>query len=90
MRSGYVRVLQSPFDVDRVRDGDVLVIPVVDPGSAARLELLSGFVAEKGDTLSRGAILCARCARVRRNTGTKRCLDLDERKTGDGPIGVGV
>ncbi len=37
MRSGYVRVLQSPFDVDRVRDGDVLVIPVVDPGLAARL-----------------------------------------------------
>ncbi len=87
MRSGYVRVLQSAFDVDCVRDGDVLVIPVVDPGLAARLEPLSGFVAEKGDTLSRGAILCAR---VRRNSGTKRCVDLDERKTGDGPIGVGV
>ncbi len=37
MRSGYVRVLRSPSDVDCVRDGGVLVIPVVDPGLAARL-----------------------------------------------------
>ena len=40
-----------------MRPGDILVVPVIDPGMAPLFGLAAGVVAEMGGTLSHGAII---------------------------------
>jgi len=40
-----------------VKPGDILIVPVIDPGLAPLLGLAAGVVAEMGGTLSHGAII---------------------------------
>ncbi len=54
---GPVRLLLSPEDTKKVRKGDILVAPVIDPGMAPLLGLAAGLVVEMGGTLSHGAII---------------------------------
>nr|MBI3611717.1 hypothetical protein [Nitrospirota bacterium] len=55
--AGPARVVCSPEDLKRVRRGDILVVPVIDPGMAPVLGLAAGLVVEMGGTLSHGAII---------------------------------
>ncbi|MCC2640645.1 MAG: putative Phosphoenolpyruvate synthase [Nitrospira sp.] len=54
---GPVRVVRSTADWNRVQAGDILVVPVIDPGLAPLFGLAAGLVAEMGGTLSHGAII---------------------------------
>ena len=54
---GPARLIRSPDDRARVRSGDILVVPVIDPGMAPLFGLAAGVVAEMGGTLSHGAII---------------------------------
>ncbi|MEW6543879.1 MAG: PEP/pyruvate-binding domain-containing protein [Nitrospirota bacterium] len=54
---GPVRVLRRPEDMRTVRKGEVLVVPVIDPGLAPLMGLAVGLVVEMGGTLSHGAII---------------------------------
>lgn len=47
----------SPSDMARVKRGDILVAPVIDPGMAPLFGLAAGLVVEMGGTLSHGAII---------------------------------
>jgi pyruvate,water dikinase len=55
--SGPVRVLRSPHDWELVRAGEILVIPVIDPGMAPLFGIAAGIIAEMGGVLSHGAII---------------------------------
>jgi pyruvate,water dikinase len=55
--SGPVRIIRSLKDWPRVRTGDILVSPVIDPGMAPLFGVAAGLVAEMGGTLSHGAII---------------------------------
>lgn len=57
MASGPVRIVRSAVDWKRVRVGDILVVPVIDPGMAPLFGVAAGLVAEMGGTLSHGAII---------------------------------
>ncbi|OLB98960.1 MAG: hypothetical protein AUH35_03490 [Nitrospirae bacterium 13_1_40CM_62_7] len=54
---GPARLLLRPEDAEKVRQGDILVVPVIDPGIAPLLGLAAGLIAEMGGTLSHGAII---------------------------------
>ena len=54
---GPARLVRSPEDRARVKSGDILVVPVIDPGMAPLFGLAAGVVAEMGGTLSHGAII---------------------------------
>lgn len=54
---GPVRLVLAAADVRKVRKGDIIVTPVIDPGLAPVLGLAGGLVAEMGGTLSHGAII---------------------------------
>jgi phosphohistidine swiveling domain-containing protein len=54
---GPVRLIRSPEALARVRGGDVLVIPAIDPGMAPLMGLASALVIEMGGMLSHGAII---------------------------------
>jgi pyruvate,water dikinase len=54
---GPVRLIHGPDDLSRVRRGDILVTPVIDPGHAAVFSLAAGVIVEMGGTLSHGAII---------------------------------
>ncbi|MCX5723318.1 MAG: PEP-utilizing enzyme [Nitrospirae bacterium] len=54
---GPVRFVRSMEDWSRVRTGDILVVPVIDPGLAPLFGVAAGLVAEMGGTLSHGAII---------------------------------
>ncbi len=54
---GPVCLVVSPDDLKKVRRGDILVVPVIDPGLAPLFGLAAGLVAEMGGTLSHGAII---------------------------------
>ena len=54
---GPARLVRSPEDRARVRPGDILIVPVIDPGMAPLFGLAAGVVAEMGGTLSHGAII---------------------------------
>ncbi|MEK6527115.1 MAG: PEP/pyruvate-binding domain-containing protein [Nitrospirota bacterium] len=54
---GPVRLVLSPSDMARVKRGDILVAPVIDPGMAPLFGLAAGLVVEMGGTLSHGAII---------------------------------
>ncbi|MBA5874424.1 MAG: hypothetical protein GDA66_07730 [Nitrospira sp. CR1.2] len=55
--TGPVRVVRSALDWGRVRPGDILVVPVIDPGMAPLFGMAGGVIAEMGGTLSHGAII---------------------------------
>ncbi len=54
---GPVRFVRSMEDWSKVCRGDILVVPVIDPGMAPLFGLASGLIAEMGGTLSHGAII---------------------------------
>jgi pyruvate,water dikinase len=54
---GPARLVRSPDDRARVKPGDILVVPVIDPGMAPLFGLAAGVVVEMGGTLSHGAII---------------------------------
>jgi len=54
---GPARLLLRPEDAGKVRQGDILVVSVIDPGIAPLLGLAAGLIAEMGGTLSHGAII---------------------------------
>ena len=55
--TGPVRIVRSTQDWPRVRPGDILVVPVIDPGMAPLFGVAGGVIAEMGGTLSHGAII---------------------------------
>ncbi len=54
---GSTRVIHSVADWSKVLPGDILVVPVIDPGLAPLFGLAGGLIAEMGGTLSHGAII---------------------------------
>jgi phosphohistidine swiveling domain-containing protein len=54
---GSVRVVRSVADWGKVMPGEILVVPVIDPGLAPLFGLAGGLIAEMGGTLSHGAII---------------------------------
>jgi pyruvate,water dikinase len=55
--AGPVRVLRSLTDWSRVKPGDIIVAPVIDPGMAPLFGIAGGLIVEMGGTLSHGAII---------------------------------
>lgn len=55
--TGPVRVVRSSADWSRVMPGEILVVPVIDPGLAPLFGLAGGLISEMGGTLSHGAII---------------------------------
>ena len=55
--TGPVRLIRSVADWGRVMPGEILVVPVIDPGLAPLFGLAGGLIAEMGGTLSHGAII---------------------------------
>jgi pyruvate,water dikinase len=54
---GPVCLLLSPNDMKKVKRGDIMVAPVIDPGMAPLMGLAAGLIVEMGGTLSHGAII---------------------------------
>jgi phosphohistidine swiveling domain-containing protein len=54
---GPVRLVASGEDYARVQRGDILVMPVLDPGLAPLMGLAGGLIVEMGGMLSHGAII---------------------------------
>ena len=54
---GPVRLIRSVQDIHQVKSGDILVVPVIDPGMAPLMGLAAGLVVEMGGMLSHGAII---------------------------------
>ncbi|HEY7534004.1 MAG TPA: PEP-utilizing enzyme, partial [Nitrospiraceae bacterium] len=54
---GPARLVRSIADWDNVKEGDIIVISVIDPGMTPLFILARGLVAEMGGTLSHGAII---------------------------------
>lgn len=55
--TGPVRIVRSTTDWGKVMPGEVLVVPVIDPGLAPLFGIAGGLIAEMGGTLSHGAII---------------------------------
>jgi pyruvate,water dikinase len=55
--TGPVRIIRSAADWSKVMPGEILVVPVIDPGLAPLFGLAGGLIAEMGGTLSHGAII---------------------------------
>lgn len=55
--TGSVRIIRSTADWGKVMPGEVLVVPVIDPGLAPLFGIAGGLIAEMGGTLSHGAII---------------------------------
>jgi pyruvate,water dikinase len=55
--TGRARLVRSAADWNRVRPGDIIVAPVLDPGMAPLFGIAAGIVVEMGGTLSHGAII---------------------------------
>jgi pyruvate,water dikinase len=86
---GPVCVIRSPADASKVKKGDILVAPVIDPAMAPLLGLAAGLVVEMGGTLSHGAIIAREyglpaIANVR---GVTRLLQDGERAVVDASLG---
>ncbi len=54
---GTVRLIRGPDDIGKVRRGDIVVTPIIDPGMVTFLGLAGGLITEMGGTLSHGAII---------------------------------
>ncbi len=86
---GPVRLVLTPEQAGRVERGDILVLPVIDPGMAPLFGLAAGLIVEMGGTLSHGAIIAREyglpaIANVR---GVTRLLKNGERVTVDASAG---
>ena len=55
--SGPVRFVRTTTDWSRVERGDIVVVPVIDPGLAPLFGIAGGLIVEMGGTLSHGAII---------------------------------
>lgn len=55
--TGCARVLRSADDLDRIREGDVLVAPITSPALTMVLPLLGAIVTDRGGALSHAAIV---------------------------------
>ncbi|MEC4891124.1 MAG: PEP/pyruvate-binding domain-containing protein [Nitrospira sp.] len=55
--TGPARIVRTSADWKKVRQGDILVAPVIDPGMAPLFGIAAGLVVEMGGTLSHGAII---------------------------------
>ncbi len=55
--TGPVRFVRGTTDWSRVRRGDIIVAPVIDPGMAPLFGIAGGLIVELGGTLSHGAII---------------------------------
>ena len=55
--TGPVRFVRATADWSRVRSGDIIVAPVIDPGMAPLFGIAGGLIVEMGGTLSHGAII---------------------------------
>ena len=55
--SGPARFVRVAEDWSRVRRGDIIVAPVIDPGMAPLFGIAGGLIVEMGGTLSHGAII---------------------------------
>jgi pyruvate,water dikinase len=54
---GPVRLVLTPEQAGRVGRGEILVLPVIDPGMTPLFGLAAGLIVEMGGTLSHGAII---------------------------------
>lgn len=54
---GPIRIVRSAADWSKVQAGDIIVVPVIDPGMAPLFSVAGGVIAEMGGTLSHGAII---------------------------------
>ncbi|HTL62933.1 MAG TPA: PEP/pyruvate-binding domain-containing protein [Nitrospira sp.] len=57
MVTGPVRFVKTTADWSRIRSGDIIVAPVIDPGMAPLFGIAGGLIVEMGGTLSHGAII---------------------------------
>lgn len=55
--TGPARLVRSMADWNKVKTGDIIVAPIIDPGIAPLFGIAAGIVAEMGGTLSHGAII---------------------------------
>jgi pyruvate,water dikinase len=55
--AGPVRIIRSVEDWPKVMPGEILVVPVIDPGMAPLFGIAGGLIVEMGGTLSHGAII---------------------------------
>lgn len=55
--TGPVRILRTPADADRLREGDILVARATDPGWTPLFLVAGGLVLEQGGVLSHGAVV---------------------------------
>jgi pyruvate,water dikinase len=88
--TGPVRFVRTIMDWRRVRNGDIVVAPVIDPGMAPLFGIAAGLIVEMGGSLSHGAII-AREYGLPAITNVTRAMSLlseDERVTLDAGQGV--
>ena len=87
---GRVTVLDGPHQVDRVRPGDILVAPTLDPSWIPLFTLASGLVVEMGGTLSHGSIIAREYGlpTVVNLPGITRALRSGDRVLLDGGAGI--
>lgn len=78
---GRARVVRSPLELGRVREGEILVAPNTDPGWTPVFPLIRGLVLETGGMLSHGAIV-AREYGIPAVTGVARACT----RIGDGDL----
>ena len=83
-------VLEGPHQVDRVRPGDILVAPTLDPSWIPLFTLASGLVVEMGGTLSHGSIIAREYGlpTVVNLPGITRALKSGDRILLDGSTGL--
>lgn len=86
---GPVCLVRSPDDFKKVKQGDILVTPVIDPGMAPLFGLAGGLIVEMGGTLSHGAIIAREYGipTVANVLGATRLLKDGERVAVDAMIG---
>lgn len=88
--TGPVRLLRSMADWNKVTPGDVIVVPVIDPGMAPLFGIAGGVIAEMGGTLSHGAIIAREYGlpAVTNVTGAMTRLDEGQRVVVDAGSGI--
>jgi len=88
--TGPVRLLRSAADWNRVRPGDVIVVPVIDPGMVPLFGIAGGLIAEMGGTLSHGAIIAREFGlpTVANVPGAMTCLTDGQMVTVDAGAGI--
>lgn len=88
--SGPVRFVRTATDWGRVRCGDILVAPVIDPGMAPLFGIAGGLIVEMGGTLSHGAIIAREYGlpAIANVTGAMSRLTEGERVTMDARHGI--